>query len=140
LYVENRVILFAASERRKNVGERPGRAIGRLLLIMRVFSLMIVLLFFPSHSRAQVSPHDHHPYHADFYSRWQRPNGMSCCSDRDCRPAKTRIRGQVVQVLIDGEWVDAPSGAIRPYVSPDLGDHVCAIGKNVLCVILGHGV
>ena len=113
---------------------------GNWLLITRVLLLVTALLFFPLHSRAQVSLPDHHPYHADFYRLWQRPDGMSCCSNRDCRPATTRMRGEVVQVLLDGEWVDVPSGAIRPYVSPDLGDHVCAVGKNVLCVILGHGV
>jgi hypothetical protein len=50
------------------------------------------------------------------------------------------MRGEAVQVLLDGEWVDVPARAIRPYIAPDLGDHVCAVGKRIFCLIRGSGV
>jgi len=138
--VENSANIFAITERRIPVDEKPGARTRYRLLNVRALLLAAGLLCSPWHSRAQDSPHDHHPYHADFYKQWRRTDGSSCCSDRDCRPATTRMRGEVVQVLIDGEWVDVPSRAIRPYAAPDLGDHVCAIGKRIFCLIRGQGV
>jgi hypothetical protein len=140
VYAENLANIFAITGRRKHVDEKPGAGTRHRLLLVMALLLPAVLLFCAWHSRAQVSPPGHHPYHADFYTGWQRADGSSCCSDRDCRPATTRMRGEIVQVLIDGQWVDVPPRAIRPYAAPDLGDHVCAVGKRIFCLVRGQGV
>jgi hypothetical protein len=122
------------------VDEQPPGESWLMATLIGLLLLVIALLFYPLRGQAEDSPQGHHPYHADFYSKWQRADGIPCCNDRDCRPATTRLRGETIQVLIDGEWVNVPSGAVRPYASPVLGDHVCAVRKNVLCIILGRGV
>ena len=123
----------------EKTGENP-RSGWLMATVVAVVVLVTALLLHPLRGQAQESPDGHRQYHADFYRHWQRADGSSCCNDRDCRPATTRVRGETVQVLLDGEWVNVPPGAVRPYSSPDLGDHVCAVRKHVLCLILGQGV
>jgi hypothetical protein len=124
----------------EKVDEQPSGD-GWLMAPFRGLTLLVIaLLFYPLGGQAEDLSRGHHRYHGDFYSKWQRADGIPCCNDRDCRPATTRLLGETIQVLIDGEWVNVPQGAVRPYTSPDLGDHVCAVRKNVLCLILGRGV
>lgn len=78
----------------------------------------------------------------DIYSTWKDNKGMSCCNNRDCRPAQTRVNGTVVEVLIDGEWVPVPPDKYIKAIVPDMQDHVCHVPgtKNILCFAPGGGV
>ena len=82
----------------------------------------------------------HHEHHTDFYSKWQTTTGASCCNNQDCRPARDRIISGRIQVFIEDDWVDVPKEAVRPYPSPDMASHVCAIGKRIICFVSGGGV
>lgn len=74
------------------------------------------------------------------YTHWQTENGGSCCNEKDCRQAQIRYEQGRLQVLHEGEWLDVPREAVRPYESPDGASHACIMGKTVLCVVLGTGV
>jgi hypothetical protein len=117
--------------------KQSDRRVWLIIETLVIAAVVITFVFFPLRIRAQDSPHAR--YHADFYSRWYRADGNSCCSNQDCRPASARVRDQRVEVLIDGAWVAVPPEAIRPYVAPDMEDHVCAIGTHVLCFVWGAG-
>ena len=72
--------------------------------------------------------------------------GMPCCSNKDCRPTRSRIVQGVVQVEVDGEWTPVPVDKILSTPSPDLQSHVCAPKHRypytkgyIFCVILGMG-
>src|SRR5258705_10032260 len=76
--------------------------------------------------------HDHHGYHAEFYSKWVTREGISCCSARDCQPIddqNVRVRSQGVEVYVEGEWVPVSPEKIRPYHAPDMHSHLCHIGR-----------
>jgi hypothetical protein len=64
------------------------------------------------------------------YRGYKDRYGLSCCNERDCRPAadfvETAVDGQpVVRLLIDGVWITVP----RAYVVADLASdgraHFC---------------
>src|SRR5262249_12679360 len=44
----------------------------------------------------------------DIYTSLVDSTGASCCSDRDCRPARYRITAAGVQMLVDGSWIAVP--------------------------------
>jgi hypothetical protein len=70
----------------------------------------------------------HDRYHTEFYSNWLTREGISCCNAKDCQPiddANVRIRNEVVEVYVEGEWVPVAPEKIRPlpatrYAQPSL--------------------
>jgi hypothetical protein len=49
----------------------------------------------------------------DIYSPLKDSGGKSCCDDGDCRPAPYRVTSTGVQMLVEGEWIAVPNGAIQ---------------------------
>lgn len=84
--------------------------------------------------------HSGHATWHHVYKNWMTQSGTSCCNDQDCAPGRTRVSQSGVEVEIAGDWVRVPPERVRPYRSPDLNDHVCRIGRHILCVVLGGGV
>ena len=49
----------------------------------------------------------------DIYSHLRDEGGVSCCEDRDCRPALYRVAARGVQMFVDQQWIDVPEGQIQ---------------------------
>ena len=49
----------------------------------------------------------------DIYAGLKDSAGASCCSDRDCHPARYRITAGGVQMLVDGKWITVPNDTIQ---------------------------
>lgn len=94
----------------------PGAA-KYLLLVTAVFVCAVWL--------ASAHAQDGHDKWHETYKNWTDGKGMSCCSGKDCRPAKVRWRG-VWQARIGDRWCDIPEAVVRRYKSPDGGPHVCS--------------
>ena len=116
---------------------------GRYLLFVATLSLMVLT---GAKAHAQHS-HDHMQghaqYHTEFYSKWQQANGGSCCNDADCAPisdTRIRMRDEVLEVQIEGEWLEVSKEKIRPYSAPDLNSHLCHMGKSIFCFVYGAGM
>ena len=80
----------------------------------------------------------------DIYTVLKDGSGRSCCSDHDCRPARYRSTPVGVQMLIGGEWILFPNGAIQYRVldgdsGETAGGHWCGLRGSVVvtfCAIL----
>lgn len=69
-----------------------------------------------------------------WYSGSKSPEGLSCCSTRDCQPISLSSvscdpEGCTI-TLAPGEHIMAPDGGVfryfgEPMMSPDLGHHAC---------------
>lgn len=101
-------------------------------------TLLLLALVLATPVGAQHAGHD--KWHAEVYSKWLTPGGNSCCNNMDCRPAKSRAAVGGYEVEINGQWVPVPPSTIRPYVSPDMSDHVCHQGTRIICFVAGGGV
>src|SRR5215831_12419183 len=84
------------------------------------------------HSNSAAHPHD-------VYTHWTTKDGVSCCHNKDCGPARTREVEGRLQVFHEGQWLDVPRDAIRPYEAPDGMAHVCVFEGRVLCFVGGMG-
>ena len=118
-----------------------------------LFATLVAFLFLVLHSSPGGSQEKHgtHGDGHDVLHRWyetlkQPISGMSCCNNQDCRPTVSRVIGETIQVMVDGEWTTVPQEKIVGTPSPDLGSHVCAPKfstskpKHLFCVVLGAGV
>ena len=52
------------------------------------------------------------------YSHLRDTLGGSCCDNRDCRPARYRLREGGVQMLVDGQWIAVPENRIQYLALP----------------------
>lgn len=99
---------------------------------------LVCLLALPA-----LAQEGHAKYHEDFYSKWERPNGLgSCCNNDDCHPIDDkdlRTSSTKLEARIRNEWVEIPKELIRPYTPPDLQSHICNMGKNIFCFVYGGG-
>ena len=99
----------------------------------------------PSVNESQgMHGHGHDKLHHWYDTLTQPDSGYSCCNDKDCRPTTARRHGEILEVLVDGEWMEVPSKAILERTSPDMHTHVCAAQlygrpKVIFCVVLGFG-
>jgi hypothetical protein len=83
----------------------------------------------------------------DIYTALKDSAGISCCSERDCRPAHYRIAPAGVQMLVGGEWIVVPKATIQyRTLEGDTGEtaggHWCGItdfGIRTHCAILPPG-
>jgi hypothetical protein len=71
----------------------------------------------------------------DIYSPLKDSGGKSCCDDGDCRPTPYRVTPTGVQMLVEGEWIAVPNGAIQYRALPgDTGEtdggHWCGRSQN----------
>lgn len=113
-------------------------------LLLLLLSLSPV--FAQEHTMQEMQGHE--KYHAEFYSKWERPNGLgSCCNDQDCSPIDDkdiRINDGKLEVHVhDGygelRWVEVPKEDIRPYNAPDMQSHLCHAGITIYCFVFGGG-
>jgi hypothetical protein len=59
----------------------------------------------------------------DIYSHLSDPKGVSCCNDRDCRPAPYRVTPTGVQMYVGGAWIAIPDATIQYRALPgDTGE------------------
>jgi hypothetical protein len=80
----------------------------------------------------------------DIYTHLKDIAGVSCCTDRDCRPAPYRVTSAGVQMLVSGEWITVPPETIQyRAIEGDRGEtnggHWCGIidfGTLTYCAIL----
>ncbi len=56
----------------------------------------------------------------DIYTGVKDRNGVSCCDERDCKPAPYRMTPAGVEMLVDGRWMVVPDDTIQYHVL--LGD------------------
>lgn len=86
-----------------------------------------------------------------FYESWKMPGVMprytSCCNQQDCA-AVEHVRywnGELqMQRKSDGRWLTIPPAKLESNFddardSPDGSSHMCSVGANVYCAVLGSG-
>jgi hypothetical protein len=61
------------------------------------------------------------------YRRFTQPNGLSCCSNRDCRPATYRHTSDGLVMFPDGRRVRVPRDKVIPTPSDDGNTHRCRV-------------
>jgi len=49
----------------------------------------------------------------DLYSHLVDGAGVSCCNNRDCRPAPYRFISRSLQMFVDGRWIDVPMERVQ---------------------------
>ena len=106
--------------------------------------LIVALLAPASHVKAE-DPTGHALHHHGFYDGLKQPGtNLSCCHDKDCRPAKFRITQSGVQFQIAGKWIDAPAERTLEIDTPDGAGHWCGYGESTnaphtYCAIVPKG-
>lgn len=116
---------------------------------MRAFSASIVAAFMVT---APACAQEH--YHGSevipgvvgrFYETWMRPDSpsISCCSRMDCDAVEEvrNVGGQWrAKRRKDGIWLSIPPQKIETNRdSPDGRAHMCSLGTQVFCFIVGSG-
>jgi hypothetical protein len=122
--------------RNRITGDRSNRLVFGGLIAAIVIGFLLSLL------PLRAAAHDHHSYHAEFYSKWVTREGISCCNANDCQPIddrNVRVRSQGVEVYVEGEWVPVSPEKIRPYHAPDMNNHLCHLGRIIFCFVFGGG-
>ena len=98
---------------------------------MRHFFIIGLTLFFSSNAFAQHNGHppEHQALHNQFYSKLKIPTTqMSCCNDKDCRPARHRMRDGWHEFHVKGKWIKVgKSLIIDDRITPDGRSHWCGI-------------
>jgi hypothetical protein len=78
----------------------------------------------------------------DWYTGLRSADGMSCCSQRDCRPVAYRINPDTgrEEINANGAWYPVEYDKVLPFSSPDGDSHACwagAVERPVFrCIIL----
>ncbi len=77
-------------------------------------------------------PPEHQQLHIEFYSKLTRPGTkMSCCNDKDCRPAQHRLNAGEHEFFVGGKWVRvAKQWIIEDKLTPDGRSHWCGINEG----------
>ena len=124
--------------------------------VIQMGKILFALLLAISTSAMAGDGHD--KYHSEFYSTLKQPNGISCCSDKDCEPVKKFRYNKEIgwQFWYDQGWLTIPKDRIQFKNTPDGKAHLCSrrLGMNprrynlgtsdhitgvyVICAILPH--
>ncbi len=107
-------------------------------------------------------PPEHQALHEQFYSTWKSPyenlatrterRTAGCCGISDCFPADVKYVGGRLwmhprvpqQSAVEDRWYLVPASLLEnnqpdPRESPDGQSHVCIVGDQAFCAILGSG-
>ena len=115
-----------------------------ILLILVIWILVVV-------SAKSAPPENPDPALAPFYKSLMIPGAehISCCSETDCRPVKTRMKDGKLQMFADStiykdgnnQWVDVPQNRIlSPRENPTGEPVACWDNFNgVICFVHGSG-
>jgi hypothetical protein len=116
----------------------PGLSVMRRALLPSPAALALSALFILGATTVAVAH--------DWYTDLQDSAGLSCCSERDCRPVAFCSCSDGKQCLaIDGQCVPIPWRRVLPQVPPDGRPHACwthradfpgATSLAIFCVIL----
>ena len=104
---------------------------------------MSCVLMFASPCLAH-DPAGHAQHHDAFYKSLKQPGtNVSCCNDRDCRPAPHRVTPNGVQFFIAGKWFTPPAEKLIETDESPTG-HWCGVGENysepiTFCAIVPRG-
>jgi hypothetical protein len=127
------------------------------IVILAAAAIGLVWFFSSARAKAQDGAQHHHPFHRDFYSKWQRPNGMgSCCNARivgpddresgDCEPSEARVAtGEdgrphwFARLPHHGDFIEIPDRLVIRERNPEQGGadgHLCwTPSTGVLCFV-----
>lgn len=73
----------------------------------------------------------HAQHHHGFYDQLRQPQtGISCCNDKDCRPAKWKVTKNGVAFQIGSKWIEAPMSSVIETETPDQGGHWCGVNEG----------
>ena len=123
------------------------RSIRSVAYIGTASVLAVLMLSFACTPKARAQDEGHHPYHADYYSKWKQPGtDASCCNGKetksghvsgDCYPTTAEVRdGHWWAKTDDGRWVAVPYDRILRERNPDIERaHLCFNGGRVLCFV-----
>lgn len=117
--------------------------------MMRPRSLLIAPALMAGFLLPAFGQHQHPPEHAQlheqFYRGLQRPDAApgapawqrSCCSDRDCAPARARFRDGRWEFLKRDVWTPVPPEKIVADRTPDMQAHACisVVTDELLCFV-----
>lgn len=105
------------------MNERPGISSG----LLRVLALVGIFWALVAIGMVWAYAAEAHEWYTDLRS----PEGLSCCGEKDCEPAQTRMNDGDIEVLLDGQWWRAMDP--RWYITPPSQDgewHVCRQPTN----------
>lgn len=114
---------------------------------MKLTSLALTIAALATPVMAQE--HSHEGTVGKFYENWKMPGPrtVSCCNRQDCEVVEhvRRVNGELqMQRKSDGQWLTIPKEKLESnfddaYDSPDGQSHMCSVGDNVYCAVLGAG-
>lgn len=100
-------------------------------MLTRTITVTLLTLVMAHPAPAQMKGHSENH---EFYKRMKIPGtGLSCCNDRDCRPAPHRVmpNGEIQFQSRTGSWFTPPPHKLLHEVTPDGGSHLCSLPTNV---------
>lgn len=113
--------------------------------------LAAILFLVSWNNPARPQEHSHDGEVGRFYENWKMPGvtprTVSCCNQQDCADVEhVRIwNGELqMQRRSDGRWLTIPKEKLESNFddardSPDGRSHLCSVGGNVYCAVLGSG-
>jgi hypothetical protein len=85
-------------------------------------------------SAAAAQPPDNaDPTLAPWFRSLQAPNGVSCCSNADCRTTDYRTKGDGYEAFIDNRWIAVPRDRVLDHVDNPTG-------RAVVCYLPAMGI
>jgi hypothetical protein len=102
---------------------------------MRLIVILLAMIVAPPAFSVPARSHN-------WYNGLRSADGISCCSQRDCRPVAYRINPDTgrEEINANGAWYPIEYDKVLPFSSPDGGSHACwgeAVGRPVFrCIIL----
>ena len=102
---------------------------------------LVVALLAAGATRAAAPP-DADPALAPWFRSLNAPDtGLSCCALSDCRPVDYRVRSDVYEAFIDGEWRPVPPEKILRRSDNPTGRAIACWTRTVgiMCFLPGPG-
>ena len=113
--------------------------------MIRATTAALMFVCFVASSAVAHDPAGHALHHEGFYMGLKQPGtGVSCCNNRDCRPAEHRVTPKGVEFLVAGRWIMPPQSQLIEIETPDAKGHWCGYRENTsapvtYCAIVPRG-